>query len=127
MHSADKKNKLFTTRIVVKAHAGLNFYRKKTEASALKQVESDHARKKSCGSEAIEMITFWQSVITSSVRFATFKNFCIYMAQHIKGVHYIVDSESPLFSVYVSRPDINYHRNFKVVFEALILDFRLPK
>ena len=38
-------------------------------------------------------------------------------------LHRHVDCGNPLFSVCVPTPDINYHRNIKVVFEVLISDF----
>lgn len=38
-------------------------------------------------------------------------------------LHRHVDCGKPLFSVCVPTPDINYHRNVKVVFEVLISDF----
>lgn len=38
-------------------------------------------------------------------------------------LHRHVDCGKPLFSVCVPTPDINYHRNIKVVFEVLISDF----
>ena len=42
-----------------------------------------------------------------------------------QGGHYIdtLIRPTPLFSVCVPTPDINYHRNVKVVFEVLISDF----
>ena len=38
-------------------------------------------------------------------------------------LHRHVNCGNPLFSVCVPTPDINYHRNIKVVFEVLISDF----
>ena len=38
-------------------------------------------------------------------------------------LHRHVNCGNPLFSVCVPTPDINYHRNVKVVFEVLISDF----
>ena len=49
----------------------------------------------------------------------------LYRAFLLSGctLHRHVNCRKPLFSVCVPTPDINYHRNIKVVFEVLISDF----